>query len=206
MFIRDACIASLLAVLGYASAAYAQVNSCSNVGVIGFAWEELKEGGGGMAAQGTWRIEGETDENKQPAFNYTMVGCKTQRDDTGTARIQCTVTIAGLIALGEPPAITPAGNCTLNLDIDRYSMNENHPELTGKGVLTGVENTSLCFNTTLTLDRDSKRVYQSFTKASDAPDNCPSPSRTQVLMNCTWSAKRAKNILTPGRYCDFGNK
>lgn len=87
MFIRDAFIASLLTVLGCASAAYAQVNSCSNVGVIGFAWEELKEGGGGIAAQGTWRIEGETDENKQPAFNYTIVGCETQADATGTGRI-----------------------------------------------------------------------------------------------------------------------
>jgi hypothetical protein len=68
MSIRDAFIGSLLAIFGYASAAYA--NSCANVNVIGtFDESGLQESEFGINAAGTFRIAGETDEAKQPMFN-----------------------------------------------------------------------------------------------------------------------------------------
>ena len=64
-----------------------------------------------------------------------------------------------------------------------------------KGVLTGAEAfaSTTCYNTTLTLDRNTKRVYLSFTRTKSAdeydkirPGTCGSSlPRTEVLMNCT---------------------
>jgi hypothetical protein len=70
MFIRDALIASLLGIFGYASTACA--NSCANVDVIGsFDESGLRESEFGISAAGTFRIAGEGDESKQPMFNLT---------------------------------------------------------------------------------------------------------------------------------------
>jgi hypothetical protein len=60
-----------------------------------------------------------------------------------------------------------------------------------KGILVGMEPSSgMYFNTTITIDRNTKRVYRSFTRAKEADDAdkflpgiCNLP-RTQVLMNC----------------------
>lgn len=64
MFFRHA-FASLLGVLGYASAAFA--NSCSNVVTLGtYDRSGLIESEYGISAVGTFRIADEEDENKQP--------------------------------------------------------------------------------------------------------------------------------------------
>lgn len=124
MFIRHAFIASLLAICGSASTACAQVNSCSNVGIIGFGYRELVgEPKQGIAADGTFRIEGEPDENKQPWFSLTNVACDKQPDNTAIARIKCTVTSAFLMNLAGPPN-TDIPNCTLDMEINRFSMDE----------------------------------------------------------------------------------
>jgi hypothetical protein len=59
----------------------------------------------------------------------------------------------------------------------------------------------------LTIDRNTKRVYLSFTRTKYAdnfdrikPGTCGQPSRTQVLMNCTYWAKSRQNASTPSRY------
>jgi hypothetical protein len=82
-----------------------------------------------------------------------------------------------------------------------------------KGVLTGIEGfSSLCFNTMLTIDRNTKRVYLSFTKTKEAdkfdttrPGTCGAIPRTEVLMNCTAWAKLRNKGQTPPRYCDFSS-
>jgi hypothetical protein len=84
MFIRDVFIASLLGIFGYAGAACA--NSCANVEVMS-TWDQsgLRETEVGISAVGTFRIEGEGDEAKQPLFNLTMLNCEKQVDDRGKA-------------------------------------------------------------------------------------------------------------------------
>jgi hypothetical protein len=63
MSIRHAFVASLLGI--YASAACA--NSCSNVYVIGtFDESGVSENDYFVYAAGSFRVEGETDESKQP--------------------------------------------------------------------------------------------------------------------------------------------
>ena len=69
---------------------------------------------------------------------------------------------------------------------------------------------SACYNSILTIDRNTKRVYRSFTRTKDAdnydrikPGTCGTSTRTQVLMNCTAWPKIRKKGQTPPRYCDF---
>src|SRR5262249_31709433 len=184
MFIRDAFIASLLGIFGYATTAYA--NSCSNLDVIGsFDESGLRESDFGIYAAGTFRIEGEGDEGKQPMFNLAMINCEKQLDDRGKENLECKVTQAVVYATPDKPN-TDNPNCSLDLVSEAYSMKELQ-----KGVLTGMENTSACYNTTLTIDRNTKRVYMSFTKTKEAdiydktrPGTCGNTlPRTQVLMN-----------------------
>jgi hypothetical protein len=52
-------------------------NSCANVDVIGtFDESGLRESEYGIYAAGTFRIEGEGDEKKQPMFNLAMINCE----------------------------------------------------------------------------------------------------------------------------------
>jgi hypothetical protein len=207
MSIRDAFIASLL--VGYASTACA--NSCSNVNVIGtFDESGLRESEFGIYAAGTFRIEGEGDEGKQPLFNLAMINCEKQLDDRGRASLDCKVTQAVVYATSDKPN-TDQPNCSLDLVSETYSMKELQ-----KGVLTGMENTSACYNTILTIDRNTKRVYMSFTKTKEAdnydkirPGTCGATlPRTQVLMNCT-AYPRIRKLRNEGRapprYCDFSS-
>src|SRR6516165_10924172 len=99
-------------------------------------------------------------------------------------------------------------NCSLDLNASTYSMKELQ-----KGVLTGMEtSSSLCYNTMLTIDRNTKRVYMSFTRTKEAdnadkikPGTCGMLPRTQVLMNCTGWPRSRKGGKTPPRYCDFSS-
>jgi len=208
MFIRDAFIASLLGIFGYAGAAYA--NSCSNLNVIGtYDQSGLAESEYGIYAVGTFRIENEQNESKQPMFNLATVDCEKQTDDTGRVSLECKVTSAVVWANPEKPN-TDKPNCSLDLDISKFSMKE-----LSKGVLTGTDDAGFntgCYNTILTIDRNTKRVYRSFTKTKYADNydkisqgTCGGLLVTQVLMNCTaWAGIRKKN-QTPSRYCDFSS-
>jgi hypothetical protein len=178
MFIRYAFV-SLLGILGYASAAYA--DTCSNVYVFDFL--ELRENADGLSAAGTFRIEGEKDETKQPDFNLTTIRCEKQSDDD--ASLQCTVTSA--VVVSGPVNVSP--NCGLFLDVSTYPMKESE-----KGILTGTMQewdgrTPIC-DQVLTINRNSKRVYLS----------CDHTDHTEVLMNCTPNLDRGP---PPPRYCDF---
>jgi hypothetical protein len=207
---RRAFIASLLAIFGYASAACA--NSCSNVDAFSsYDRSGLVESQHGISAVGTFRVEGESDESKQPMFNLAFIDCEKQLDDTGRVSVECKVTKAVVWAKsGNPDPDKP--NCSLDLDSSTYSMKELQ-----KGILTGIEsfNSAACFNTILTIDKNTKRVYLSFTKTQDADKYdkiqsgiCGMLPRTQVLMNCTaWPRIRkiGKQDRTPPRFCDFSS-
>jgi len=204
MFIRF--IASLLGIIGYVSTAYA--NSCANVDVIGtFDESGLRESDFGIYAAGTFRIAGEENEGKQPMFNLAMINCEKQSDDKGRVGLECKVTQAVVWATTDKPN-TDKPNCSLDLNSSTYSMKELE-----KGVLTGMEtSTSACHNTMLTIDRNTKRVYMSFTRTKEAdnydkirPGTCGMLPRTQVLMNCTGWPRIRKQGRTPPRYCDFSS-
>lgn len=208
MSIRGALIASLLGILGCTSTAYA-ANSCSNVDTFSSYDESgLQENSFGISAVGTFRITGEEDEGKQPMFNLAKINCENQLDDRGRATgLECKVTKAVMWAnSGKPDTDKP--NCSLDVDTSEFSMKELQ-----KGVLTGIEaSSSLCFNTMLTIDRNTKRVYLSFTKTKDAdkydktrPGTCGALPRTEVLMNCTAWPKLRNKGQTPSRYCDFSS-
>jgi hypothetical protein len=205
MSIRVAFIASLLGIFGYASMACA-ANSCANVVSFGSNDESgLRESEFGIYAVGTFRIAGEVDENKQPNFNLSTVDCEKQSDDTGRASLECKVTQAVVWATEDKPN-TDNPNCSLDLDTSSYSMKELQ-----KGTLTGIAETSGCFNTLLTIDRNTKRVYLSFTRTQSAdnydrikPGTCGGLPRTEVLMNCT-SWARSRKGGGPPRYCDFSS-
>jgi hypothetical protein len=91
-------------------------------------------------AAGTFRVEGETDESKQPMFNLARVDCENQSDDTGKVSLECKVTQAVVWANSDKPD-PDNSNCSLDLNSSTYTMKELQ-----KGVLTGIENDSLCYN------------------------------------------------------------
>jgi hypothetical protein len=203
MFIRDAIIGSLLGMFGYAGVACA--NSCSNVDAFSsYDRSGLQESDFGIFAVGTFRIVDEADESKQPMFNLATVNCEKQTDDTGKATgLECKVTKAVVWAsAGKPDPDKP--NCSLDLDSSAYSMKQLQ-----KGVLAGFEESTGCFNSILTIDRNTKRVNLSFTRTKSAddydkirPGTCGALPRTEVLMNCTAWPKIRKGEGSP-RYCDF---
>jgi hypothetical protein len=203
MFIRH--FASLLAIFAYASAASA--NSCSNVDIHGsFDESGLQESEYGIYAAGTFRIQGEEDESKQPMFNLTQVDCEKKLDDVGRASVECKFTQAVVWATsGNPDTEKP--NCSLDLETSTYTMKELQ-----KGSLVGMGSSGACYNTILTIDRNAKRVYLSFTRSKEADNidkiksgTCGMPPRTQVLMNCTGWARIRKHGQAPPRYCDFSS-
>jgi hypothetical protein len=204
MLIREVIIASLLGILGCEGVAYAS-NSCSNVDTIGTYDESgLHESAFGINAVGTFRIADETDESKQPMFNLATVSCEKQTDEMGKATgLECKITKAVVWASeGKPNTENP--NCSLDLDSSSYSMKQLQ-----KNVLTGFEESTSCWNSILTIDRNTKRVYLSFTRTKSADNydkiragTCGALPRTEVLMNCT-SWARSRKAGAPPRYCDF---
>jgi hypothetical protein len=166
----------------------------------------LNESEFGIYAVGTFRIQGEEDESKQPFFNISTVDCEKQTDDNDRKFLQCKVIVAAVWATSDPPD-SKNPNCTLDLDTSVYAMQDM-----GRGILAGVAESGLCYNATLTIDRNARRVFRSFTlsKSAAALDQkragtCGSPPPTQVMMNCTSWAKSRKSGITSSRYCDFSN-
>jgi hypothetical protein len=219
MFIWDALIAGALwlaGALGFAGAhapikcaGAACANSCANVNVFsGNDDSGLQESEFAISAVGTFRIAGEEDEAKQPLFNLTKVDCA---GDDG-AGFECKVARATMWPAPRTPPDVNSPNCSLDLELDTYSM-----KLLQQGVLAGVQSSAGCYNATLTIDKNTKRVYISYTRTEYAdnydraiPNTCGSTlPRTQVLMNCTvWPRLRAirnKQGQLPPRYCDFSN-
>jgi hypothetical protein len=122
MLLRDALIASLVGLVGYASEASS--NSCSNVDALSsYDQSGLRESDFGISAVGTFRIEGEADETKQPLFNLTIVNCENKVDDAGrlSALEKCKVTKAVMWPESEKPD-PDKPNCSLDLDLSDYSM------------------------------------------------------------------------------------
>jgi hypothetical protein len=206
-----AFIVSLLGMFGYTSTA-AAANSCANVDVIGtFDRSGLQESEYGINAAGTFRIADEGDEGKQPLFNLATIHCENQSDYAGRVSLECKLTQAVMWSHPEKPN-TDNPNCSLDLDSSEFSMKELQ-----KGILVGGETSAStsCYNTMLTIDRNTKRVYLSFTrtKYADTYDKtkagtCGAPPRTQVLMNCTgWAGSRMRKHgqTPPPRYCDFSS-
>lgn len=157
-----------------------------------------------MGAVGTFRIENEKNEDSQPPFNLSAVLCSESSDNTGKSHLECTVTAAVVTPLNKEKPDTESPNCILDYDITTFQMKE-----ISKGILMGVggDETS-CYNTILSIDRNTKRVYKSFTrtKYADGYDKvlpiC-GPVPAQVLMNCTLWAGLRKGVK--GRYCDFSD-
>jgi hypothetical protein len=185
---------------------------CANLNVIGtFDESGIHESEYGIYAVGTFRIAREADESTQPMFNLAMVNCEKQSDAMGRVSLECKVTWASVYANPDKPE-TDNPNCSLDLDVSEYSMKEVQ-----KGILTGMEPfaSTSCYNTTLTIDRNTKRVYLSFTRTQSADkydqirsNTCGVAPRTQVLMNCT-AYPRVRKLRqqgqTPSRYCDFSS-
>ncbi|WJR78501.1 hypothetical protein [Bradyrhizobium sp. NP1] len=190
---------------GGMAASAASLNSCANLDILGtYDRSGLQESDYGISAVGTFRIQNEPDENSQPNFNLTMVNCDKQTDENGRQSLTCHVAKVVTWAKEEKPN-TDNPNCSLDLDMADYTMHQLQ-----KGVLVGAEDSTNCFQSMLTIDRNTKRVYMNFTRTKYAdnfdkikPGTCGQPPRTQVLMNCTYWARSRKNGATPSRYCDF---
>jgi hypothetical protein len=204
--VRITVIAIALAIIsGIMPASAASLNSCANLDIIGtYDRSGLQESDLGISAVGTFRIQNQPDENSQPNFNLTMVNCEKQTDENGRQSLTCKIVQAVTWAKEEKPN-TDNPNCSLDLDMTDYTMHQLQ-----KGVLVGAEDSTNCFQSMLTIDQNTKRVYLSFTRTKYAdnfdrikPGTCGQPPGTQVLMNCTYWAKSRKNASTPSRYCDF---
>jgi hypothetical protein len=204
MHIRETVITILLA-FACAGSAHA-ANSCANLVILGTNDQSgLNVSEFGISAVGTFRIQNETDENRQPDFNLTRLNCEKQTDAFGKVGLQCKITQATAMARDEKPN-TDDPNCSIDLDETEYSMKQLQ-----KGVLVGATDETSCFNTMLTVDSNTKRVYLSFTRTKYADNydkikagTCGSLPRTQVLMNCT-AYPRMRKQGAPPRYCDFSN-
>ena len=176
-----------------------------NVNVLGsFDASGLQESDFGIYTAGTFRIAEEVDENKQPMFNLATVNCEKQSDNTGN--LECKVTRAEVLASPDSPN-SDNPNCSLDLGSSVYQMKELQI-----GILSGMEplGSTSCYDTILTINRNTKRVSMSFarTKYADNYDRikagtCGAPPPTQVLMNCTAYPKIRNKGQTPPRYCDF---
>jgi hypothetical protein len=110
-------------------------------------------------------------------FNLAMVNCEKQADDAGRVSLECKVTQASVYAHPEKPN-SDNPNCALDLTSSTFSMKELQ-----KGVLTGFENSSsFCYNTILTIDRNTKRIYMSPTKPKGADNYDKTQPGTRVTV------------------------
>ena len=191
------------------SPSMAAPNSCSNVDIMAsFDESGLRDSEYGIYAAGTFRIQNETDESKQPYFNLSTIDCEKKIDFAGKTNLECKVVKAVVWANSERPN-PDKPNCTLDLDWSSYTMKELQ-----RGILAGADDSTSCYQSMLTIDRNTKRVYLSFTRTKYADNydkiragTCASPPRQQVLMNCSaWPGiRKRKQGEVPPRYCDFSS-
>jgi len=186
-------------------------NSCSNIKTFGLADQSgIIDNEYGIYAIGTFRIDGEQDEHKQPMFNYSNISCENNNNNSDI--IYCTLTKASVSSEdAQPNAEMP--NCDLDLDISSFVLKKITNKIySGTDAMAGGIETT-CYNTMLTIDKNSNKVFLNFirTKYADTiektmPHMC-NPQTTQVLMNCTYWAKfrasRKTDKPLPTRYCDF---
>ena len=121
--------ASFVAVVTSASPLWA-ANSCSNVATMGnYDRSGIEEYGNDLSAVGTFRIEEEKDENKQPDFNLVTISCNSIPGNSRTkpATFVCTMTQASVRATSEQPN-TDKPNCTLDVDVTEYHPNKPVPQ------------------------------------------------------------------------------
>lgn len=190
---------------GLASTSAAGLNSCSNISAHGsFDQNGIRQSDNGLYAVGTFRIEDEKDESKQPMFNLTEVACE-KISDSKIVSYQCRVKSAIVWAQSEKPS-ADGQNCSLDFEEDEFVLKES-----ARGIFSGIDDSTGCFNSNLVIDLNSKRTFRSFTKSRYAgnyekamPGSCKVPPR-QVLMNCTEWAKLRKGIESADRYCDFSS-
>lgn len=208
----------LLIVCCYASTTLAGTpNSCSNVISDSLMDDQTVEllPDGNIRAIGTFRIEGEADEGKQPMFNINNIWCHKEFDDSGNSDFGCNITSAIVDAESKEPN-SQSPNCQISLDPSTYSMKEVR-----RGVFIGSQAAAGdCYDITLTIDTIAKRVFRSYLRSKYAdkmekiagslfPNLC-GQRPTHVLMNCTrWAAIRKsakdKDSSLPSRYCDFSS-
>ena len=81
----------------------------------------IEEYGDRINAVGTFRIEEEKDESKQPYFNLVTINCHSlpANSQTNSATFMCAMTRASVGANSEHPN-TDTPNCTLDLDVIEY--------------------------------------------------------------------------------------
>jgi len=156
---------------------------------------------------GTFRIQNEPDESRQPNFNFTTLNCEKQIDENGRATGMTCKMVQAITWANNAEPNTAEPNCSLDLDSSEYSMKQLQ-----KGVLVARPTKTTCWNTMLTVDTNTKRVYLSFTRSKAAdkydkirPGTCGNLPRTEVLMNCTAWPRMRHQGSTPARYCDFSS-
>ncbi len=193
----------LLAMVGIAMAGDRHINSCSNVIIHGSHDQKgiTYVGGFGLRAVGTFRIQGESDESKQPMFGISDISCDFEEEN----KLKCKVTTASVWAASGSPN-TDRPNCMLDLDSQEFDM-----QLMNNQYLVGANEqaTGWCLLPTLTIDLTSQRISKSFSfsafgNRSENKQTCGEVPRTQVLMNCTpYAQMRHKDNDTSPRFCDF---
>lgn len=139
-------------------------------------------------------------------FNLTTIDCEKQTDDAGKTSLECKLSKASVYATGARPN-TDTPNCSLDLSSSSYAMKELQ-----RGVLSGIESSTTCYNSILTIDKNTNRVYLTFTRTQAAdnydkirPGTCAAQPRARVLMNCTSWPRIRKGGARPARYCDFSS-
>jgi hypothetical protein len=205
-----ASAAMLLAMVGNAVAGDRHTNSCSNVSIHGSHDQKgiIYVGVFGLRAVGTFRIQNELDESKQPMFNINEVSCAFEEEN----KLKCKIMTASVWAAeGSPNTEWP--NCMLDLNSEEYEM-----QLVNGQYLVGANEqaTGWCLLPTLTIDLTSRRISKSFSfssfgnqansgkSESEMKLACGELPRTHVLMNCTpYAQMRQKVNATSQRICDF---
>jgi hypothetical protein len=73
----------------------------------------LRESDYGIYAAGTFRIDGEADESKQPMFNLAIMNCEKQADERGRVNLECKVMQA--LAWADPDKPTQTNRIVLSI-------------------------------------------------------------------------------------------
>jgi hypothetical protein len=138
-------------VLFCANPAPASENSCANV-VSDSSMDDpplktFDNMDGYIRGIGTFRIEGEADEGKQPMFNVNRMDCSKEYDEERNVKFNCNITSVIADAESKEPD-SKIANCQVNIDSALFLMKEVR-----EGVFVGSqEGVGQCFDTLLTVD------------------------------------------------------